>query len=138
IAGDLLAVRARSCVGGAPSTWRKLVDLEGYCDAAAAGVAEGRIAFDPDAFGACQRGLPSLSCELLDTGDLLYGCAAFRPQVAPGGACAHRSDCADGFCDTSSTCPGTCVAWVPPGGECGAGTSCRPGSTCVDTGEGLA
>ncbi|NMC69579.1 MAG: hypothetical protein GYA57_05850 [Myxococcales bacterium] len=59
----------------------------------------------------------------------------FHGNVAAGAACYLNIDCADGWCDTSSACPGTCVAYAAPGAACGAaagGSRCGPGYDCGD------
>ncbi|HEU5074648.1 MAG TPA: hypothetical protein VFU02_10750 [Polyangiaceae bacterium] len=41
--------------------------------------------------------------------------------------------CAEGYCDTSDQCPGTCKAYLPDESPCDGLVPCEPGSACVDT-----
>jgi len=51
--------------------------------------------------------------------------------VANGGACYTALDCSAGSCDTSSACPGACVAFIAVGQSCAAPNSmCAPGLIC--------
>lgn len=60
----------------------------------------------------------------------------FRPLVAPGGACYDEGDCLDGWCDLSAACPGTCQAYLAPGGECASGSGRCPRDYLCDYGTG--
>jgi hypothetical protein len=55
----------------------------------------------------------------------------FDGSVATGSACYLDAECANGWCDTSSACPGTCAAFAAPGAPCGgSGGDCGPGYEC--------
>lgn len=113
------------------------------------GVADGRIALDAAAVQQCLARASGASCL-----EEPPNCNILRGLVTVGGACFEHDECEAGFsCDTSSACPGTCVARVPigqspgPSQECvrsaflnqgsctmlvGANESCVGGLTCAD------
>jgi hypothetical protein len=45
-------------------------------------------------------------------------------KVAVRSACQLHAECQGGYCDTSASCPGTCVARLPVGATCSTGTQC--------------
>jgi hypothetical protein len=60
----------------------------------------------------------------------------FIGKVAVGGACQLHVECDGGYCDTSDSCPGSCVARKPAGARCEASAECLSGScdgTCVES-----
>jgi len=83
-------------------------------------------------------GRRSVDPELLacyeETTDLfpIEACSDYHvaPAVAPGGLCHYDEQCLDGYCDTSSSCPGTCLARVAAGATCTTRGQCRAGLTC--------
>lgn len=107
------------------------------CDATAyaRGVAEGRLAYDPDAGARCLEGYAAGSCDRLPA-----GCdGLFRGLVPPDGGCVLAEDCnADGFCFVyDGQCPHRCRRWVERGERCNSfDRACRPPDGCelVDAG----
>jgi hypothetical protein len=60
----------------------------------------------------------------------------FIGKVPVGGACQLTVECDGGYCDTSDSCPGRCVARKPAGARCEASTECLSGAcdgTCVES-----
>lgn len=87
------------------------------------GVTHGRIEFDTAAVTTCLEQARNTSC-LQEPPN----CAVLRGTVEGGGSCFENDDCVSGFsCDTSSSCPGTCIPRVP------IGLSPGPGQECVTT-----
>ena len=59
----------------------------------------------------------------------------FQGSVPAASPCYRDLECADGWCDTESACPGTCVAYAAPGAPCGTtgAGDCGPGYVCGAT-----
>jgi hypothetical protein len=60
----------------------------------------------------------------------------FVGKVAVGGACQLHVECDAGYCDTSDSCPGHCIARKPAGSRCEASAECASGAcdgTCVES-----
>lgn len=49
----------------------------------------------------------------------------YAPKVAPGGECRGDGECEGGSCERAG-CPGTCVAFPPPGAPCTPPGGCDP------------
>ncbi len=136
-----LAWKADQCFGGmepnggtADSHLTQL-DAESVCASVVASIQKGQQTFVPEQFGACLRRLRETPCggltlDDLTRGNLLARCEALKPQAMEGGACGNNLDCQDGWCDTSSGCPGVCKKYAPAGGSCDGNVLCQPGSTC--------
>ena len=135
--GSLDAFRrlVASCFHGNPE-YVNAVNPVGFFDCVAAGkeLAAGRVAYDAAQGGGCLAALSSFGCADLRASSLPAACqSTLTGQVAGGGACFADEDCAAGWCDTSSTCPGTCRQFAPLGGSC-ATSRCAPGLECDGTG----
>jgi hypothetical protein len=96
-------------------------------------VARGTATWDEEAARSCLDQMVSGYCggsydEPLDCARMLRG------TVAAGGACHGSEECNDGWCDDTAACPGVCVAYVAPGGECSdmGDLRCGLGYECVD------
>lgn len=107
------------------------------CDAAAyaRGVAEGRLAYDPDAGARCLEGYAAGSCERLP----LTCEGLFQGQVPPDGGCFLPEECnGDGFCFIyDGLCPHRCRAYSARGESCNNfDRTCLPPDGCelVDAG----
>lgn len=84
------------------------------------GVADGRIVIDASAVQDCLARTRAASCL-----DEPPHCDLFRGTVASGGSCFESEECEAAFsCDTSASCPGTCVARVALGLSPGPGQEC--------------
>lgn len=96
------------------------------------GVADGRIVLDAAAVQACLARARAASCL-----EEPPNCNILRGTVASGGSCFEHDECAGELsCDTSTTCPGTCVARVAIGLSPGPGQECVKsafvlGGTCT-------
>jgi hypothetical protein len=96
------------------------------------GVADGRIVLDAAAVQQCLSQARTASCL-----EEPANCNILRGTVAGGGACFENDECVSGFsCDTSTACPGTCIARVAVGLSPGPGQECVAsayslGGTCT-------
>jgi hypothetical protein len=102
-------------------------------------VAAGRIAYDPQRGATCAAFFSGQSCAeaVWDGEGGGLDCArVFRGTVAPGSACAVWDECADGYCDTTAACQGTCVAYRAAGETCAPTDLCAPGLACDSDGTG--
>ncbi|MCI0670173.1 MAG: hypothetical protein L0Y64_06910 [Myxococcaceae bacterium] len=131
-----LVARAGVCHGSPRDASLRAVDAKGMCASLQRSVAEGRLDFVPEQFGACARAARAADCAIVThvawaREGLLAVCPAFVPKVAGGAACSSSAECVDGWCDTKSACPGVCKRYVPAGSPCTAQDLCAPGSTCV-------
>ena len=105
------------------------------CEAAASGVAAGRLAYDGAAAARCVAESRAEGCfTRVSTAcdDALVG------LVEPGGECYSGESsftCRDGACvTTDNVCPGTCVALPEIGAPCLDGAGCGPGAVCLQNG----
>ncbi|MDP1824278.1 MAG: hypothetical protein Q8L48_13575 [Archangium sp.] len=81
-----------------------------------AAYADGRATFDATAAASCLAAVRNMTCT--NTSPPGYeSCYAVFPGVVPlGGSCYSSTDCTSaGYCNTSMTCPGQCVARVALG-----------------------
>jgi hypothetical protein len=53
-------------------------------------------------------------------------------KVPLGGSCQLHAECVDGYCDTASSCPGTCVSRKPDGTHCIDSFECLS-NLCIGT-----
>ena len=84
------------------------------------GVADGRIVFDAAAVQQCLARASAASCL-----EEPPNCNILRGTVTAGGSCFENAECEEAFsCDTSSTCPGTCIARVAVGQQPSATQEC--------------
>jgi hypothetical protein len=150
-AAELSARRSNECARVAPELTAYLIsayEASGACAAVQESVSAGRAGFDRAKADACVAAIGAASCDM--SGYFEYShpsdaeCAGvFTGTLAPGAACRNAFECANGVCMQASSssgspiCPGTCVAYLTAGQECGlsaiaAGTTtCAPGLLCV-------
>ena len=115
---------------GASEMAARAEDAGAACDAIQAAADAGRIRFDDAAAASCLAAEATQACEELRNTFTLAACdAALTGALPNGAACSSTLECADGFCDTSATCPGTCSAFAQPDADCSA-TPCGPGQVC--------
>lgn len=127
-----LADRITSCVGGRSDLWLATAQASILCREVVASVGAGRMTYAWRELESCKRELEQRSCTDIYVSQLLEHCTALQPAVAPTQACTGNLDCAGGFCDTSSTCPGLCRAFIAPGGACTSADKCEFGSDCTN------
>jgi hypothetical protein len=133
LALESLSQRLSECAAGLPEHWYAQGEVPSVCGAIAASVAAGRQTFDPSKVRECRAGILNMACgDLLNRtyGLMIDGCGMFQGTVAAGNACTAHTDCADGYCDTISRCPGTCRPFKAVNDLCTAADLCAPGSTC--------
>lgn len=123
-------------------------DRDGWCDAMAARVADGSVAYDPDRASAClrlaQAELDAACEEGEESRDALHGCVPFEGRRAPAERCVlpfpieSTCDPALGTCSAlrfTDRCPGTCVAYLGEGDACDLtrpdAPECAPGLFCL-------
>ncbi len=92
---------------------------------------DGRITADAQLTNTCFTFMSdTFSCEAGDE-DPIYenpDCAELLAgKVALGGDCYHDAECANGWCDDSASCPGTCVARVGLGEPTSSDAACEDG-----------
>ena len=104
-----------------------------------AAIAAGRIAYDGYRARLCLDAIAALPCEqwgadqqLRRFPDCLY---LYEGTIAPGGACAHTAECAEGTCGTGGVA-GVCVANAKIGESCVSG-SCQPELSCASDASGF-
>ena len=99
-------------------------------------IANGDLVFDADQAASCVP--DALVCyasprELTDSG----ACRGVVHAKGKIGDDCYRTlgwfdqPCAEGYCDMSDQCPGTCTAYTADDAPCGD-SPCQPGSTCID------
>ncbi|HTP52209.1 MAG TPA: chitobiase/beta-hexosaminidase C-terminal domain-containing protein [Anaeromyxobacteraceae bacterium] len=97
-------------------------------------VTAGRATFNAANAAACESAVTGETCAELESGNIPSVCTGvIAGAVANGGSCYVSFDCASGTCNsTTSTCPGTCVAYATQGQSC-ASADCAPGLVCSST-----
>ncbi|RMG21287.1 MAG: hypothetical protein D6729_01045 [Deltaproteobacteria bacterium] len=98
---------------------------------------DGRSVFDQSAYDACLDLLATGDCRSLEGSGGTPCDEIFQGTVPLGGACyiadPSNTDCAEGYCDTStSTCPGTCTAFGGIGESCANGPCDETVAFCND------
>jgi hypothetical protein len=118
------------CGGEDPQVSLPYSDAPWRCDRVAEEASAGRIAFDPSKKQACLDYWSQRACDTPDPDpDPCY--AALRGRVAPGDDCWEDFDCEpQAACDTTTSCPSTCVARSALGGPCSA-NPCVPNVVCA-------
>lgn len=131
---ESLSQRLSECAAGLPEHWYAQGDISRVCGTIAGSVADGRQTFDPAQVRICRGGILGAGCGDLLTrtyGLMIDGCAMFTGTVEAGSACKAHTDCAAGYCDTtSSACPGTCRPFKMLNDACTAAELCAPGMGC--------
>jgi hypothetical protein len=148
-----------SCARASPEA---IADSEAYSSVGCASydeaVSAGRARFDSGEAARCLDAVDAVGCGgpaayVSEPGTILVvfpgpisACqSVVVGQVALGGSCSSLLDCAAGFCDRSTTCPGTCVPYREVGESCGDAVIidspgpapakvCSPGLACAWTG----
>jgi hypothetical protein len=135
-AAAILVDRAVACGELAPEAAAAARSgLAAPCAVLEASVAAGRITYAPVAGGACVTALVHGTCARLDADHDDLACVSpYTGTVANGGGCTTWSDCANGWCDASATCPGVCSPWLREGDGCWVEGECGPGLVCGGTG----
>lgn len=133
---EMATRKTASCYTGRVEGWREEIPSADLCAAIAASEAAGTLGFEPTtaAIRQCKASLIDGACEALSVPTALTDCELFPPASSVGQPCGTPYDCADGWCEVSSTCPGTCRAFVEDDQACAAGDRCRPGSVCASDG----
>ncbi|MCA9516746.1 MAG: hypothetical protein KC635_17515, partial [Myxococcales bacterium] len=125
--------------------WPRYAWSRAVCEAAVAGVADGRLRYDAEAAARCVAAMDDPTCGpvyivLADNlGREASGpCSDVFVGLGGDGATCYRDAgfAADG-CDadhacTRSSCPGTCAAWAPVGTTCDADHECEPTTSFCD------
>jgi hypothetical protein len=99
------------------------------CDRVQAGVDSRHLVPDAEAAEACIAAYGALTCAEYEN-HLDAPCDWLAGTIALGGACTSSDECAAGWCDHGSACPGTCAAFAEPGESCTTGIACGPGFAC--------
>jgi len=99
-------------------------------------VADQSVAYDGAAMADCLDDVAAAACPELSTATLadLGRCgAAIAGQLASGGVCEDTLQCQPGlYCETATTCPGTCQPRGAAGGTCATDDSCAARLDCAD------
>ena len=129
-----LTQKFSECLGGRPQDWLEGIFPDQICGTYLASLAAGRVTYDPMQLKVCRAALFTDACADLGTrkaGRMLADCPLFAGTVAPASPCATDKDCAGGYCDTTSGCPGTCRAFVAENAPCTAADVCTPETACT-------
>jgi hypothetical protein len=110
-------------------------DIEAPTAPWSAAVGRGTATWDGTLAGNCLGALGSASCDAMASGAFIIEnpeCdQLLQGTVAASGACHIDGECSGGWCDSSASCPGTCVAYVARDGACNAMTApCAPADEC--------
>lgn len=124
--------RLSACLSGPVDAWRTQTQVGTVCTSVAASVSEGKLAFDGSKIRQCKVALNQRACADISLAGLLADCQMFTPAVAAGAPCNSTFDCAGGWCQVTSTCPGICTAYVALDAACTAADRCPPGSACAN------
>jgi hypothetical protein len=133
LALESLSQRLSECAAGLPEHWYAQGEVSRVCGTIVAGVAGGRLTFDPSQVRVCRAGILAMACGDLLTrtyGQMIDDCAMFQGPVADGSPCAAHADCATGFCDTTGGCLGTCRPYRTAGEACSGAELCARGNGC--------
>lgn len=87
--------------------------ITSLCWATEPAVRDGRLLYQPAAAARCYAALATLDCRR--AGAVPSDCSeVFEPRVQLGGSC-FGTECARGWCDSSTTCPGVCKPFADAG-----------------------
>ena len=134
--GNTLTTAFTQCLKATPAFIASLPTTFGSADCASLQIAasSGRVQVNSSIFPTCINALQSAAANCTDFGSTFLSSACqgvVTGTVATGGACYGDVDCAAGTCDTSSACPGACIAFLTAGQTCGSGKAdCGPGLDC--------
>lgn len=133
---EMATRKTASCYGGRVENWRQEIPSPAICEAIARGVAEETLTFTPttEAIRQCNASVLDRGCEALSVPTALNNCDLFAAAAAAGSPCNTPYDCTDGWCEVTSSCPGSCTAYIEDDQACVAGDRCRPGSVCASDG----
>ncbi|NOY93657.1 MAG: hypothetical protein GXP55_20925 [Deltaproteobacteria bacterium] len=96
-----------------------------------AAVTDGSLIYDGAQLDACLTALTGSSCGSLNQRDLAPCDQVFQGQIPVGGSCNVEAQCQGArYCDSSSTCPGTCTDRKDEGAACTDDAECISGLTC--------
>lgn len=148
--GDALAQAAcanlRACAGPLAELWYHEDSCEAFLGATlqdtfvaaiARSVEQGPFTYDAAKGAECVKNLlEGAALEPPQCADLQKGLDDCRAAVgnlaAAGGGCTHYYECQAGnYCDTTTTCPGTCKPVVQADGVCSKSEQCALGLTCM-------
>lgn len=121
--GDVeICVDFMETIGGTEDGINELIDS----------VNAGNTSYDGDMARECMDAMQSLSCEeaFASEAPVLACEETFTGLLANGTDCTLDEECAGGWCDMSSTCPGSCSDTVLVGGGCSMGEKCETGALC--------
>ena len=131
----LVSQRIEACDSGAAAKWSTVLGSDIICRDLASSVTANRVKYEYGKTLACQTAVAALSCASIVEGDVLGVCPAIKAKVQPGESCSTTYDCAGGWCDTSTGCPGFCRANIASGAACDSSKDrCDPSAICVGGG----
>jgi hypothetical protein len=101
----------------------------------------GTATWNADRAAACLAWLGELPCDALDFDPEPSPFEALHPEcrrlidgmVSPSSACHIDEECLGGWCNTRTSCPGTCTATLPLGAGCSEPAECGPSAACSAT-----
>ena len=97
-------------------------------------VQDGRAEYDGEMGSKCLDAIESTTCdEFFNDPDGPEECeTTFTGLLADSESCRADIECAGGWCDTRSSCPGECATLVAENGSCEDGEECEWGFSCID------
>ncbi len=99
---------------------------------AAADIDAGFAGYDPAAAAACVQAVSQAGCGLAVGPEPVPCLETLVGQIPVGASCYDNFDCDAGYCSSpTSTCPGSCTAFLAQGADCSDGGLCAPPAECV-------
>jgi hypothetical protein len=93
----------------------------------------GTLEIDPGNFDSCIDAYRALGCRAFESRGPARCSAALRGLVPSGAPCNYNIECEPGlFCDSSTSCPGSCVPIRSEGLACTSDNACVDGLVCED------
>lgn len=110
------------------------VGLSEFYEYLAEAIEDGRVLYDSEQAVACLEVFENLTCkELYDISHVVWECETiFVGLLEDGEACRADEECAGGWCDTNSSCPGECSTVIAENQPCEYYERCEPGLDCVE------
>lgn len=95
---------------------------------------DGRVLYDDDHAVACLDAVRNLSCEeFYDMSYVIWECETiFVGVLEDGEGCRADEECAGGWCNTRSSCPGECASVIGENEPCEHYERCEVGLDCVE------
>ncbi len=96
-----------------------------------AAVNEGTVLYDGEKGYSCIEAMKALPCDEFGDREPEACIGVFTGTIADDGECFLNEECVSGYCNTDTTCPGTCEAAVAAGDACTQTDECVTGAKCV-------